>query len=345
MDNRIKHLYSLPDLTRTPSPVKIVLDAILALPRFQKFDIIQIPEIVTVTENFDLLGIPMDHPARKVTDTYYLDHQHVLRTQTTTMWSYYLPNRNLQDPTSVLCYGKVYRNDEVDKTHYPCFHQLDGLYLTKQKITKQDLVDVLVDIAKAVYGPDIQWQVLDDHFPFTDPSIELGIRFGDTWLEVLGAGIVHPQVLKNFNINPQEYNGWAFGFGLDRLAMIKMGIPDIRILWSKDPRITQQFTSLSSVYTPVSNFPDTRRDVTFLIDKNFNHLTLFDLIRSLDNDTIEEVKLVDRFENDKKFGSRVSLSFRIIYRSHERTLTSDEVNATQSLIREKIVTDLKGELR
>jgi phenylalanyl-tRNA synthetase alpha chain len=360
----IKRLFALPDLTRTVnSPVKIIVDAILNLDRFKTFDLIEIPEVVSVRENFDLLNTPSDHPARSPSDTYYLSGNTadgwLLRTQTTTMWPYYLGSPEVraklqeQGTLSAVCHGRVFRNDEVDRTHYPCFHQIDGLHIVHRRhglIQKDDLIDVLVGIARAVYGSDVETQVTEDRFPFTDPSVELAVKLRDRWLEILGAGCVHPQVLRNFNLDPAEYSGWAFGFGIDRLAMVKMEIPDIRVLWSEDPRIKSQFTGLDSRYQPVSNYPSTFRDITFVIPKALSLNRFFEVVREegivSGEDAIEEVTLVDQYENDAKFGAdNKSYSFRIVYRSNSRTLTNSEVNETQDRIRSAVERELGATLR
>jgi phenylalanyl-tRNA synthetase alpha chain len=360
----IKRLFALPDLTRTDnSPVKIVVDEILNLARFRTFDLIEIPEVVSVRENFDLLNTPSDHTARSASDTYYLSGDPrdgwLLRTQTTTMWPFYLASSDVrarlqeQGVISAVCHGRVFRNDEVDRTHYPCFHQIDGLHIVHKRhgvIQKQDLIDVLVGIARSVYGADVETQVSEDRFPFTDPSVELAVKLGGRWLEILGAGCVHPQVLRNFNLDPSEYSGWAFGFGIDRLAMVKMEIPDIRVLWSEDPRIKAQFTNLDSRYEPVSNYPSTFRDITFVIPKSLSLNRFFEVVREegivSGEDAIEEVTLVDQYENDAKFGAdNKSYSFRIVYRSNARTLTNTEVNETQERIRSAVERELGATLR
>lgn len=360
----IRRLFSLPDLTRTPgSPVKIVLDAVLALPRFETFDRVVIPEIVHTRDNFDLLNTPTDHPARRLSDTYYLcgdpSSGVVLRTQTTVMWPYYLHHseirRRLESTgrLGALSYGRVFRNDEVDRTHYPCFHQIDGLYVVDRRlgeVNKGDLIEVLTEIARAIYGADVETQISVDSFPFTDPSVELAVKLGGRWLEILGAGCVHPQVFRNLGLDPERYTGWAFGFGLDRLAMVKMSIDDIRVLWSQDPRIASQFVDLNSIYRPVSSFPSTFRDVTLLLPKEMSLNRFYEIVREegrvSGEDAIEAVELVDRYENDARFGAeRRSYSFRIVYCSNVRTLTNVEVNETQTRIREAVVRELKAELR
>jgi len=352
---RIKRLLRLPDLTKKEnSPVKFLFDKIINLPRFKDFDLVDIPKIVTVEQEFDLLNAPKEHPSRKETDTYYLDDVHILRTQMTVFWAFYLKDPEILEKLKkngelkALSRGIVYRKDEIDKHHYPAFHQIDGLYICKKSkklITQDDLKEVQIDMAKSVFGNDIEYKFLVDTFPFTDPSVEMDMMFNGDWMEVNGAGLVHPQVLKNFGLDPEVYNGWAFGFG-DRLAMVKMGIPDIRLLWSEDPRITSQFKDINSKYKDVSKYPGTFRDISFIINKNINLNNYYEIVRDFAEDLIEEVKLIDQFENDKKFGAdKKSYTFRITYQSHERTLTGEEVNKIQDGIRSKTATDLNAVLR
>ncbi len=343
---RIRRLLQKPDLTRQPgSPVNMMVDAVVALPRFQNFDILEVPRVVSTADNFDLLNTPPEHPSRRKTDTYYLDDQTVLRTHTTVMWAYHLRHPGVRErlqagqPIGALCYGSVYRKDEIDRTHYPVFHQIDGWYLQPRSlgaITVEDLTAVLGDVVQALYGPEARWKTVPDTFPFTDPSLELQVEQQGRTLEVLGSGLVHPQVLKHLGLDPAAVSGWAFGFGVDRLAMLKMQIPDIRILWSKDPRITSQFKDLNSVYRPVSRYPSIVRDISFVVGKEVSLNNYYEIVRELGGDLVEEVKLLDRFENAEKFGAdKASYTFRIVYQSYERTLTNEEVSALQeNIIRE-----------
>ena len=351
---RIKRLLCLPDLTKKEdSPVKIMVDQILNLPRFSDFDLIDFPKIVSVDENFDLLNTPKDHPSRKETDTYYLTDTDLLRTQTTTMWPFYLKGSKekleKEGVIKALSTGIVFRKDEIDRNHFPAFHQIDGLYICKKDkdiITVKELEEVQVDIAKSLFGDKVEWKFLADSFPFTDPSLELDIKFNDQWMEVTGSGLVHPEVLKKFGLDPEIYNGWAFGFGLDRLAMVKMKINDIRVLWSEDPRITSQFKDINSVYREVSKYPEVSRDISFVIDKNINLNNYYEIVRDYADNLIEQVKIIDDYENEEKFGkNRKSYTFRIIYRSPERTLTNEEINIIQEKIREKTKQDLQAILR
>lgn len=353
---RIKRLLKLPDLTKKEkSPVKILVDQIVNLPRFSDFYLVDFPRTVTVEENFDLLNTPKDHPSRRETDTYYLTDSDILRTQTTVMWSFCLKDAGflkiLKEKRAVgaLSAGIVFRKDEIDKNHFPAFHQVDGLYIcTKDQktITLEDLKDVEIDIAKSIFGKDVEYKFLVDAFPFTDPSVEMDIKFKDKWMEVVGSGLVHKRVLKNFGLDPKIYNGWAFGFGVDRLAMVKMGIPDIRILWSDDPRIAKQFKDINSKYKEVSKYPETSRDISFVIDRNINLNNYYEIVRDFAQNLIEEVKLIDSYEDEAKFGKdKKSYTFRIVYRSPERTLKNEEINKIQEAIREKTKKDLAAVLR
>jgi len=353
---RIKKLLKLPDLTKKEnSPVKILTDEIIKLPRFKDFDLLDIPRIVSVQDDFDLLNTPQDHPSRRETDTYYITDKDILRTQMTVMWPYYLRDKEVLERlkkdgnVAALSPGIVFRKDEIDKSHFPAFHQIDFLYICRKEqkiITKKDLEDVQSDSAKAIFGQSVEYRFLVDSFPFTDPSVQLELKFNKQWMEVTGAGLVHTQCLKNFGLDPEIYNGWAFSFGIERLAMIKMGISDIRIFWSDDPRITSQFKDINSQYKEVSKFPMAYRDISFIIDKNINLNSYYEIVRDCAEDLVEEVKLFDKYENKEKFGEdKISYTFRINYRSPERTLLSEEINKIQEKIREKTRQELRATLR
>ena len=352
---RVKKLLNLPDLTKkSGSPVKILFDQILSLPRFADFDTVEFPKIINVEQNFNLLNTPADHPSRKETDTYYTDGDHMLRTQMTAFWSFYLKDPEVlerletEGEIKALAPGIVFRKDEIDRHHFPAFHQIDGLLICKKSkkvIMQDDLKEVQVDLAKGIFGANIEYQFLEDAFPYTVESLEMDIMFNGNWLEVNGAGLVNPIVLRNFGLDPEIYNGWAFGFG-DRLAMIKMAIPDIRILWSEDTRITSQFKDINSVFKEVSKYPPVIRDISFVVDKSVSLNTYFELVRDVAGDLIEEFKLIDTFENTEKFGAgKISYTFRIVYRSLERTLTNEEVNALHDKLRARTEREFKALLR
>lgn len=353
---RLKRLLSLPDLTRKPnSPIKFLVDKVLALPDFRGFDVVKSPETFTAENGFDLFNFPADHPNRRPTDTYFLTPDRVLRTHTTSMWLYYLRDEEVKKKleergwVGELCYGKVYRKDEIDAKHFPVFHQIDGLYISKtqkQKITAKTLEEVLSSIVRAIFGTEVEFRFLEDNFPFTDPSTQVEIRWGSDWLEIVGAGIVHTKVLKNFNLDPAVWNGWAFGFGLERLSMIKNKIPDIRIFWSEDPRITKQFTSAESVYKEVSKYPEVLRDISFVVDKTTSLNRFYEIVRHHAGELVEKVEKIDEFEDAAKFGpGNKSCTFRIIYRSHERTLTNAEVNEIHKQIEQSVGKELGAKIR
>lgn len=341
---RLKRFIAMPDLTRAKgNPLNDIVTRVLGVTDFQDFYVIETPEVVRADVSFDLFDFAKDHPARSKSDTYYIDDGHILRTHTTIMWYYLLIQEEIKKKISAgegvgsLSHGKVYRRDEIDKNHMNVFHQIDGWYICPKSarvIGKEDLQDVLVKVAKAVYGPDIKYRFNEDTFPYTHPSIEMEIEKDGRWLEVLGAGVVKGAVLKNLGVDPEVYNGWAFGFGLERLAMISMELPDIRLLWSEDERVKKQLV-LGNKFKEVSKFPAIIRDVSFVIDNSFTPNDYYDVVRYLGGDLVEEVKLLDTYKNEEKFGKdRTSYTFRIIYRSNERTLVSDEVDAIQDKIYE-----------
>ena len=352
---RIKRFLDMPDLTRSPeSPLYELVERIKAIEDFKNFDIIQVPEIASTAVHFDLFNFPSDHPARSKSDTYYLDANHVLRTHTTVMWYYYLRDEKIKErikaneTVGALSYGKVYRKDEIDRNHMNVFHQVDGWYLVPRAqriITITDLRNILVKIVQAIFGKDIKYRFNEETFPFTDPSIEVEIEINGKWIEVVGSGVVRGSVLKNLGVDPEQYNGWAFGFGLERLAMASMELPDIRLLWSQDPRVVKQL-KLGDKFKEVSKYPPVTRDISFVVKNTFVPNNYFDLIRDLGGDLVEEVKLLNKYENPEKFGAdKVSYTYRIVYCSNSRTLTSDEVDKIQENIYAETAKQFAAEIR
>ncbi len=346
---RLKRFLNLPDLSRTPgSPLHELVERVINLPDLKDLDVIHVPEIVSTDVSFDLFDFPPDHPARSRSDTYYVNDGRILRTHTTVMWYYYLQDAGVQkriaagEPVGSFCYGKVYRKDEIDRHHMNVFHQIDGWYLVpkEQKIvTSQDLQDVLVAIARAIYGADVKYRFNTDIFPYTDPSLEMEMDKEGRWLEVLGCGVVKGSVLDKLGVDSRKYNGWAFGTGIERLAMISMDLPDIRLLWSEDPRVKKQL-QLGNKFREVSKFPPITRDISFVVPANFVPNNYFDLIRDLGGDLVEEVSLLDKYENAEKFGpDKVSYTYRIVYRSNERTLETEEI----APIQDKIIAETRAQ--
>ncbi len=352
---RIKRYLSMPDLSRTPgSPIFELAQRIVKLPDFKDFDLIEVPEIVPADISFDLFDFPPDHPARSASDTYYVDDKNILRTHTTVMWYYYLMDEKIKqriknnEAVGSLCYGKVFRKDEIDRKHMNIFHQMDGWYLCPkdQKIIgQQDLENVLASIAKAVFGPNVKYRFNKDTFPYTDPSLEMEIEINGNWVEVLGSGVVRGSVLDKLGVDSSKYNGWAFGFGLERLAIVSMNLPDIRLLWSEDPRVQKQL-KLGQTFQEVSKFPPIKRDISFVVSKNFVPNNYFDLIREIGGDLVEQVELLDKYENAEKFGpDKVSYTYRVVYRSPERTLKTEEVEPLQERLYNETKSQYNADLR
>jgi phenylalanyl-tRNA synthetase alpha chain len=352
---RMKKYLSMPDLSRTPgSPINEIVTRILGQEDFKDFDIIKVPEVVPLDVSFDIYGFAPDHPARSPSDTYFLDEQNILRPHTTVMWYYYLNQPEVKEKMArgeavgFFSFGKVYRKDEVDRNHMNIFHQMDGGFLipkSKKTINVDDLQKVLSDVAKAVFGPDIKYRFNPDTFPYTDPSLEMEIEVGGRWIEVLGCGIMTDNLIRNLGLNPEEWSNWAFGFGLERLAIISMDLPDIRLFWSEDERVKKQLV-LGQKYQEVSKFPPVVRDISFIVPKTFVPNDYFDLVRENVPDLVEEIALIDKYENDIKFGAdKLSYAYRITYRSLDRTLTSDEVDTIHKKIEQATREAFNAEVR
>ena len=214
------------------------------------FEIAQGPEVELDYYNFEALNIPKDHPARDTQDTFYINDNVVLRTQTSPIQIRVMENQ--KPPIRILAPGRVYRADEVDATHSPLFHQVEGLVVDKN-ITMADLKGTLEVFVKKLYGEDTVVRFRPHHFPFTEPSAELDVQCfhchgegcslckGEGWIEILGCGMVHPKVLTNCGIDPEEYSGFAFGMGLERMVMMRYNIDDLRLFYDNDIRFLNQF--------------------------------------------------------------------------------------------------------
>ena len=352
---RIKRYLQMPDLSRTPgSPLHEIVQRILSWPTFSLFDVIQVPEIVPTSISFDLFDFPADHPARSRSDTYFVDDNNILRTHTTVMWYYYLKDEGVKkrmaagESVGAFSFGKVYRKDEIDRKHMNVFHQIDGWYLSpkdKKIITIEDLKDALSNFAKAIFGSSTPVRFNKDTFPYTDPSLEMEINKEGAWLEVAGAGVVKGSVLEKLGVDSSKWNGWAFGPGLERFAMISMELPDIRLLWSDDKRVKKQL-QLGQKFVEVSKYPPITRDISFVVKKDFIPNNYFDLIRDIGGDLVEQGELLDKYEDPKKFGAdKVSYTYRVVYRSAERTLKTDEVEELQNRLYEQTKEQYKADLR
>ena len=358
---------------------------------FAHFD--DVSPVVTTAQNFDSLLVPPLHVARSKNDNYYVNATTMLRAHTSAHQRDFVR----MGFDRFLVTGDVYRRDEIDSSHYPVFHQMEGvrLYMDEElfassddpasykifesesdpsarketedkqavhtieavKMLEFDLKRTLVDLVRELFGSDIESRWNPCYFPFTHPSYELEIKFRGEWLEVLGSGIMRQQILDNGGA--QHKVGWAFGLGLDRLAMLLFNIPDIRLLWSIDERFINQFRGVgvdpktNITFSPFSKFPPCYKDISFWlpytpeeshgIGENFADNDFFEIVRSTGGDYVEKVELIDKFIHPTSH--RVSKCFRITYRSMDCNVTNEEINHLQETVRKSVQEELGVELR
>ena len=239
-------------------PMNMVLDEIKEIFVGMGYQVVDGPEVELASYNFSRLNIEEGHPSRDRSDTFYFsdDDSVLLRTQTSPMQIRYMENH--KPPLCMLAPGRVFRKDEADATHSPMFHQIEGLVVAED-ITMGDLKGALVAIMRKIYGSNSQMRFRPHHFPFTEPSCEMDMQchkchgtgevdgqvcstcHGEGWIELLGAGMVHPEVLRNCGIDPEKYAGFAFGMGLERMAMGRLRINDLRLIFDNDIRFLNQF--------------------------------------------------------------------------------------------------------
>ncbi|KAK9375861.1 uncharacterized protein V1513DRAFT_441071 [Lipomyces chichibuensis] len=386
-------------------PLSILTDIIFSKFPEQEYTRANFPNPrVSVYENFESLNITSDHVSRSKTDTYYLNKDRVLRTHTS---AHQVESFRDHPTPGFLIAADVYRRDEIDKTHYPAFHQMEGgrwwsprgtssvkelvakinedtakIPVSETKIIddtlsfhdgnpKQDgqhpevciavanhlkrtlemvvgniFENIVVGDPSAPKEPlQIRW--IDATFPFTSPSWEMEVYWQGGWLELFGCGVTQQRVFDRAGY--PERVGWAFGLGLERLAMVLFGIPDIRLFWSEDPRFVEQFTpGVVSSFKPFSKYPGTYRDFAFwlkegTIPEAFHDNDLMDIVREAAADLVESVKLIDKFTHPNT--KRNSLCYRVLFQSMERTLQNDEINVLQDSIRDSLTIKFGVELR
>ncbi|KAI0112196.1 phenylalanyl-tRNA synthetase mitochondrial precursor [Nemania sp. FL0031] len=397
-----------------------IIQSVFPTPTFKYHD--SLDPVVTTHQNFDSLGFEKDHPGRAKSDTYYVNSDTLLRTHTSAHQAETF-RANLSD--GYLISADVYRRDEIDRSHYPIFHQMEGARswdrttvpngdiaaavwsdiekLPKHSVEVQDpnppfhnernplqeghhsaaeaeaiaahlkrsLELMVVEIftrAKAAAkkaDPDfvdepLQVRWVEAYFPFTSPSWELEVYYDGDWLECLGCGVVKQKLYINAGVPNQL--GWAFGIGLDRIAMLLFKIPDIRLFWSQDDRFLKQFRGVSDDldslrrFKPFSKYPGCYKDVSFWLSStsaaggsikanvhDFHTNDVMEIVRSVAGDDVEDVKLVDEFTHPKT--GRRSMCYRINYRSPERTLTNQQTNYFHDKVREALVKRLGVEIR
>ncbi|EAW14152.1 phenylalanine--tRNA ligase [Aspergillus clavatus NRRL 1] len=381
--------------------------------------------VVSVAQNFDVLGFPPDHPGRSRTDTYYINDKTVLRTHTSAHQQAYFQQISRNEATrpeevGYTVVADVYRRDAIDRSHYPVFHQMEGAMLWKRPATEplqhaaQTAAAIMEDVKRIpahdvpVEDPNstihaernplqaehhaaqeveavaahlkrslermvikifteaskaagdaaaeplkVRW--VEAYFPFTSPSWELEVFWQGDWLEVLGCGIVKQELLINSSV--PDRIGWAFGLGLERIAMLLFNIPDIRLFWSRDERFLSQFKAGHiSRFEPFSKHPACYKDVAFWLPSAavsggsaaggampVHENDIMEIVRGVAGDLVEDVRLIDEFTHPKT--GRKSMCYRINYRSLERTLTNEETNELHEKLRAKLVGQLGVELR
>lgn len=231
-------------------PLSKVQEELCSIFTSMGFDIVEGPEVEYDHYNFEMLNIPKNHPARDTQDTFYITENILLRSQTSPVQVRTMEKQ--RPPIRIISPGRVYRSDAVDATHSPVFHQLEGLVVDKG-ITMGDLKGMLEYFARQLFGEDTRLRLRPHHFPFTEPSAEVDVSCfvcggkgcrvckGEGWIEILGAGMVHPNVLRGCDIDPDVYSGFAFGMGIERIAMRKYNIDDMRLLYENDLRFLKQF--------------------------------------------------------------------------------------------------------
>ncbi|KAJ1937505.1 phenylalanyl-tRNA synthetase alpha subunit, mitochondrial [Kickxella alabastrina] len=420
------------DLLHQPShPLAILKEMIFAeFPTFAHYD--SLSPVVNTYQNFDSLGFAKDHPGRAASDTYYINADTLLRTHTSAHQLELLAAgkqsnagilaqaRNAQAAPANECFlvaADVYRRDEIDASHYPVFHQMEGVctfsraeireHLRREAAAsataattealnldmsaaqlldttqigdtnpvqpehtakevafvaahmKRTMNSMVVHIlskasAAAAAATDstqvssgiatqfpVRW--IDAFFPFTSPSWEMEVLFRGDWLEICGCGVMKQAILDDAGM--PDRIGWAFGFGLERLAMLLFGVPDIRLFWSTDPRFVSQFSpGQINTFRPFSRHPPCPKDVSFWLpaDTEFHENDLMDLVRETAGDLVEGVKLIDLFTHPKT--SKTSRCYRINYCSMDRNVKHEEINAIQDKVRDRIVSQLGVTLR
>ncbi|KAJ3279186.1 hypothetical protein HK104_001681 [Borealophlyctis nickersoniae] len=336
---------------------------------------------VTVKQNFDDLLFSADHPGRAKTDTYYVNEGTVLRTHTSAHQGEVLRSGLAE---GYLLTADVYRRDEIDVSHYPVFHQMEGIRIfdkaalereaaveapagtkgtviedapisesnpvqsvhtrREAELVAEHLKRSLESMVRDLFGDDAGLQIrwIEAYFPFTSPSWEMEVLYQGKWLELLGCGVIEQQILDN--TGNKDRIGWAFGLGLERIAMVLFGIPDIRLFWSTDPRFLSQFKEGQiTKFQSFSKYPACYKDISFWCPEDFHDNDFAEVVRDVAGDMAEDVQLIDQFVHPKT--NKVSRCFRINYRAMDRTLSNEEVDKVQDELRRASSERLKVTLR
>ncbi|KAI9034320.1 Phenylalanyl-tRNA synthetase [Hyaloraphidium curvatum] len=334
--------------------------------------------IVTPKQNFDDLLFADDHVGRLPTDTYFLNKDYLLRTHTSAHQAELLR----QGSTDFLVAADVYRRDEIDRSHYPVFHQMEGVRTFKRGAiepvpdrtdssvtliddttiggpsnpvqpghTEEEARALAASLKHALNGliremfkdeKDLTIRWVEAYFPFTSPSYEVEIMYQGKWLEVLGCGVMRQEILDNNGMSDRV--GWAFGIGIERLAMVLFDVPDIRLFWSDDDRVVSQFKDGKiAKFKPFSKYSVCYKDISFWYDVDFHENDFCELVRNVAGDLVEDVKLIDEFSHPKT--KRKSKCYRINYQSMDRNVTNDEIDEIHLDVTAEIVDKLKVDVR
>jgi len=340
------------------------------MPIFTQID--HLSPVVTIEQNFDSVLVPEDHVARDKKDNYYINKEMMLRAHT----SAHQVDLLKSGLNAFLCTGDVYRRDTIDRSHYPIFHQMEGLRIFSKEelfdyaldinekelfsngrhirtdfkqerhsvdakiLIEKNLKETLEALVKHLFGQDVEYRWIDAYFPFTHPSWEIEVFYDNDWLEVLGCGIIEQEVLDNGGV--QQKVGWAFGLGLERLAMRLFNVNDIRVFWSENEKIKEQFDNFDGNYSafefkdPKLNIEPKPFDTAFWITEGFNENDFYDIARSCDNDDIiEHVQLVDQFTHPKT--GKTSHCYRTFYRGLLKGTSFKDIEHIDAAIRNALV--------
>ncbi|CAG5096278.1 Oidioi.mRNA.OKI2018_I69.XSR.g14546.t1.cds [Oikopleura dioica] len=299
---------------------------------FAKFE--ELSPIVTVEQNFDSVLIPKEHVSRDKKDNYYINEELLLRAHT----SAHQVELLRKGESSFLCCGDVYRRDTMDRSHYPIFHQMEGprkLFIRGSEKVENDLKRTLEGLVKHLFGENVEYRWMDEYFPFTHPSFEIEVFYEGDWLEILGCGIMEHRVLVNGKA--EDKIGWAFGLGLERLAMRLFDIKDIRLFW-KSEVVQEQFQNFTGDFRqfkfvlPERKIEPAKFDLAFWVPEGFHEHDFYDIARNIDvEDAIENVELIDVFTHPKT--GKTSHCYRTFYRGALKGLQFKDVEHIDSAIR------------
>lgn len=330
-----KNLYQIPN-----HPISIIKNKIYDF--FEGREKIEgLNPYVSLKSNFDDLLIDNTHPSRSSSDTFYEDENTVLRTHTSAHQTEFLK----QGKTNFLVTGDVYRKDEIDSFHYPIFHQMEGVTVLSSFVEPLEVCEHIKEELGNLINylfPDSQYRFVDTYFPFTYPSCEVEVLLNNKWVEVLGAGVIRQEIIQECGLG--KVSGWAFGLGLERLAMILFNINDIRYFWTEDERFICQFREGEiTKFKEYSRYPSIIRDISFYHKNDFKPNDFYTILNDLSENLISETRVLDEFTNPKT--GKKSISYRINFESLERTLTSDEVNEKMSKIKVFLTEKYNVEMR